>query len=480
MQRGWQPKPGDQVVRRPRPEEIRPTTLSVPLRAARPHLLNSPYTLLIGLTFLIALGTALLLFPFANTSGEWTPFMVSLFTAASAATVTGLNVVDTPVYWSTAGQAIIWVLILVGGLGWMTVAGFIYILLGQRITLSQRMAFRESLGTTRIGGILRTIRNLMITALLLQLIGGILLALKFHNSFDWSWPSAIWHGLFQAVSAFNNAGFTTIPDSESLSAFQQDLFTLGVIAALIMLGGLSFAVMADAIRVRRFSRFSLDTKIVVAASVVLWVLGAIIVFTMEYDNSGTLGPMSFGYKVANAVFESITARTAGFSAISTGLLGPATLFFIIGLMFIGTASASAGGGIRVNTLGVVIATILSSVRGQNHVNAYGREIVPAQMHRAITVVALGILFVFVVAFILTGTERGQTKFISLLFETVSAVGTVGLSTGITADLSTIGSLLIIVTMAVGRIGPLALGLALVRHEGRTPLYRFPHEQIRIG
>ncbi len=480
MQRGWQPKPGDQVVRRPRPEEIRPTTLSVPLRAARPHLLNSPFTLLLGLTILIAIGTVLLLFPFANTTGEWTPFMVSLFTATSAATVTGLIVVDTPVYWSTTGQAIIWVLILVGGLGWMTMAGFIYILLGQRITLTQRMAFRESLGTTRIGGILRTIRNLMVTALLLQLIGGVLLAIKFQNKFDWGWPEAVWHGLFQAVSGFNNAGFTTIPDSDSLSVFQQDLFTLGVMAVLIMLGGLSFAVMAELVRVKRFSRFSLDTKIIVAASVVLWVLGAVIVFTLEYDNSSTLGPMSFGQKIVHSVFESITARAAGFSTIGTGLLGPATLFFIIGLMFIGTASASAGGGIRLNTLGVVVATIFSSVRGKDHVNAFGRELPQTQVHRAITVVALGILLVFVVAFVLTGTEGGQTRFISLLFETVSAVGTVGLSTGITSDLSTIGRLLIIVTMVIGRIGPLALGLALVHHEGRVPLYRYPQERVRIG
>jgi trk system potassium uptake protein TrkH len=422
----------------------------------------------------------LLLFPFANTTGGWTPFMVSLFTATSAATVTGLIVVDTPVYWSTTGQAIIWVLILVGGLGWMTMAGFIYILLGQRITLTQRMAFRESLGTTRIGGILRTIRNLMVTALLLQLVGGVLLAIKFQNTFDWGWPRAIWHGLFHAVSGFNNAGFTTIPNSDSLSVFQQDLFTLGVMAVLIMLGGLSFAVMAELARVKRFSRFSLDTKIIVVASVVLWVLGAVIVFTLEYDNSSTLGPMSFGQKIVHSVFESITARAAGFSTIGTGLLGPATLFFIIGLMFIGTASASAGGGIRLNTLGVVVATIFSSIRGNDHVNAYGREIPSSQVHRAITVVALGILLVFVVAFVLTGTEHGQTRFISLLFETVSAVGTVGLSTGITADLSTVGRLLIIVTMVVGRIGPLALGLALVHHEGRTPHYRYPHERVRIG
>ena len=480
MQRGWQPKPGDQVVRRPRPQEIRPTTLSVPLRASRPHLLNSPFTLLIGLTILIGIGTVLLLFPFSNTTGEWTPIMVSLFTSTSAATVTGLIVVDTPVYWSTTGQVIIWVLILTGGLGWMTMAGFIYILLGQRITLTQRMAFRERLGTTRIGGILRTIRNLMITALLLQAAGGVLLAIKFQNTFDWSWPTAIWHGLFQAVSGFNNAGFTTIPGSNSLSAFQQDLFTLGVMAVLIMLGGLSFAVMAEMVRVKRFSGFSLDTKIIVSASVVLWIIGAIIVFTLEYDNKDTLGNMSFGQKLVHATFESITSRAAGFSTFGTGLLGPATLVFIIGLMFIGTASASAGGGIRLNTLGVVVATVISSIRGSDQVTAYNREIPPTQVHRAITVVALGILLVFMVAFVLTGTEGGQTKFISLLFEAVSAVGTVGLSTGVTSDLSTVGRLLIIVTMILGRIGPLALGLALVHREGRASLYRYARERVRIG
>ena len=406
--------------------------------------------------------------------------MVALFTATSAATVTGLVVVDTPTHWSVAGQAVIWALILVGGLGWMTMAGFIYILLGQRITLPQRMAFREGLGDSRIGGVLRAIRNLMVTALLLQLVGGLLLTARFRDSLDVGWVKAAWLGVFQAVSGFNNAGFTTIPDSQSLSAFQEDLFTLGVMAFLIMIGGLSFAVIAELVRVRRFSRFSLDTKIIISASVALWVLGAVVVFVLEYSGAQTLGPMSLGQKIVHASFESITARAAGFSTLNTGVLSSATLFFLLGLMFIGTASASAGGGIRLNTLGVVVATIYSSMRGLDHVTAFGREVAQSQVHRAIAVVALGLLLVFVVAFILTGTEEGQAPFINLLFETFSAVGTVGLSTGITPELSVMGQLLIIVTMVVGRIGPLALGLALVHHEGKTPLYRFPRERVRIG
>lgn len=480
MQRSWQPKPGDPVVRRPRVQETRPTTVRVPIRATRWRPLNSPFTLLAGLAVLIAIGTVLLLFPFASTDGQWTPFMAALFTATSAATVTGLVVVDTPTHWSVAGQAIIWVLILVGGLGWMTMAGFIYILLGQRITLPQRMAFREGLGDTRIGGILRAIRNLMVTALVLQLVGGVILTFRFARSLDVSLPEAAWLGVFQAVSGFNNAGFTTLPDSESLRAFQDDLLTLSVMAFLIMVGGLSFAVMSELVRVRRFSRFSLDTKIIVVASVILWVVGAVVVFALEYSGPNTLGPMSLGQKIIHASFESITARAAGFSTIETGVLNSATIFFLMGLMFIGTASASAGGGIRLNTLGVVVATIVSSIRGLDHVTAFGREVSPFQVHRAIAIVSLGLLLVFVVAFVLAGTESGHASFINLLFEAFSAVGTVGLSTGVTADLSIIGQLLIIVTMVVGRIGPLALGLALVHHEGKTPLYRFPRERVRIG
>lgn len=481
MQRNWQPKPGEQVVRRPRPQETRPVTVRIPIRTPRLRpIINSPTTLIGGLTILIAIGTLLLMLPFASTTGEWSSPMDALFTATSAATVTGLVVVDTPTHWSYAGQAIIWLLILVGGLGWMTMAGFIYILLGQRITLPQRMAFREGLGDSRIGGILRAIRNLMITALALQLAGGVLLTVRFAGSLDVSLPEAAWLGVFQAVSGFNNAGFTTLPDSQSLSAFREDLFTLGVMAFLIMLGGLSFAVMSELVRVRRFTRFSLDTKIIVVASVALWALGAFVVFGFEYNRPETLGSMPLGQKIVHSVFESITARAAGFSTINTGVLNSATIFFIMGLMFIGTASASAGGGIRLNTLGVLVATILSSIRGSDHVTAFGREVSPFQVHRAIAVVSLGLLLVFVVAFILTGTEGAHLSFINLLFETFSAVGTVGLSTGVTPDLSVVGQLLIIVTMVVGRIGPLALGLALVHHEGKTPLYRYPRERVRIG
>ena len=436
-------------------------------------------TVIMGFFLLLALGTLLLLLPFSNTHSGLTPLTTALFTAASAVTVTGLVVVDTPVYWSLAGQSIIWVLILVGGMGWMTVAGFMLIILGHRITLPQRLALREPLGITQIGGVLRTIRNMMITFLLLQLLGGALLTLRFRDAFQWDWPTAVWQGAFHAVSAFSNAGFTIMPQSDSLSRSAGDPLVLTIMGVLIMLGGLSYPVIADTVRNRRFGRFSLDTKIVLTGSVLLWLLGALVIFTFEYGQPQTLGPMDPANKLLNAAFHSVSARSGGFSSIPVGAMAPAAAFFVMGLMFLGSASASVGGGIRLNTLGVLVSTVGASLSGRGQVTAFGREISADQVQRATAVVLMAALFVFVGAFVLTLTEDALV-FIDLLFETVSAVGTVGLSRGVTPDLSVFGKLLIIAAMALGRMGPLVLALSLIDREQRPPLYRNVHERVKIG
>ena len=479
MRNVGRPKPGDVIARRPRPAETRPTIINIPLPRAHDRGLASPLSVVFSLLGLLALGTALLLLPFSNTQGSLTPFMTALFTAASAVTVTGLVVADTAVYWSPLGQAIIWVLILAGGMGWMTVAGFTLIILGQRITLPQRLALREPLGTTQIGGVLRTVRNMMITFLLLQAAGGVILTLRFQSAFHWEWPKALWQGFFHAVAGFTNAGFTIMPGSASLSRFSDDTLVLGVMGLLIMLGGLSYPVMADLMKTRRFGRYSLDTKIVLTGSVALWLLGALVIFAFEYAKSETLGPMGAGDKLLNAAFHSISARSGGFSTVPIGALTSATAFFIMGLMFIGSASASVGGGIRLNTLGVLVATVAASLVGRSQVNAFGRELAQNQVQRAIAVTTLAGLAVFVGAFILTLTDPGL-KFIDLIFEVVSAVGTVGLSRGITPELSVIGKLLIIGAMALGRMGPLVLALSLIHREQRPPLYRNARERVKIG
>ena len=480
MRNNWQPRPGDVVVRRPRPAEMRPSVLSVPLPRGPSRNLASASTVLYGITVLLVLGTILLLLPISNSQGSVTPFMDAFFTATSAVTVTGLVVQDTPEYWSTVGQAFILALILIGGMGWMTMAGFLLVILRQRITLPQRLALRETVGSGQIGNVIGMLRIMVLTFLVLQIVGGALLTLQFRDTFDWSWSKALWQGSFHAVSGFNNAGFTILPGSASLSAFSSDVLVLGVMGFLIVLGGLSFPVMADLLRIRRFSRFTLDTKIVVTASLFLWLLGAVVIFALEYNEPDTLGPMGVGDKFLNAMFHSVSARAAGFSSMPVSMMASATAFFIIGLMFVGTASASVGGGIRLNTLGVLVATVLASVRARDHVIAFGRELSPEQVHRAIAVAALALIFVGFVVFILTFTEEGQNLFIDLFFETVSALGTVGLSRGITPELSVPGELLIIASMLLGRLGPLMLALSLARRELHPPLYRYARERVNIG
>ena len=476
----WRPKPGDWVARRPRQAEIRPAVVRMPTARLSPPNLASPKMVLYGFALLISIGTLLLVLPYSSADGSYTDFVDALFTATSAVTVTGLIVTDTPVYWSTTGHAIILALILIGGTGWLTLAGFLLILLGQRLTLQQRLALRNSLGTPHLGGVVRLLQRIMLTFLGLQFLGGIALSLRFRDTFDWEWSQALWQGFFHAISGFNNAGFTILDGSQSLSYFASDIVVMGVMGLLIVLGGLSFPVMAEVVRRRRFARLNLDAKLVMTLSLLLWVLGAIVIFAMEYNDPGTLGPLSVGDKVLNAVFQSITARAAGFSSVDIGLLAPSTAFFIIGLMFIGTASASVGGGIRRNTLGVLLAAIWSSFHGREQVTCFGRELSAEQVHRAIAVTAFAFFFVFFVAFVLIFTEESRGQFIDFLFEVVSAIGTVGLSRGVTSTLSIPGELLIILSMLIGRLGPLMLALMVSQQELHPPLYRYARERVTIG
>ncbi|MBI2855891.1 MAG: Trk family potassium uptake protein [Chloroflexi bacterium] len=475
MQQQWRPRPGDRVVRHPREEEIRPVRIAAPPPRVPPKNFGSPYILMGGLAALIGVGTLLLLMPFTNTQGEITPFMDAFFTATSAVTVTGLVVVDTATYWTFSGQLIIMLLIFMGGLGIMTSATFLLIIIGQRITLANRLLMRESLGVNQLGGLVRLTQRIVIAVVAIQVVGFLVLFLSLYSEFPAS--TALWQSGFHAVSAFNNAGFAILPDSKSMSAFQNDLSVLIPMVVLIIAGGLSYSVWVDVVRYRRFSRFILDTKLVLIVTIILGVAGALVIFASEYGNEATFGTMSFGSKLMNSVFLSANARTAGFTTVDFGDMEQHSSFFLTGLMFIGGASASTAGGIKVNTLAVLLAAVLSSIGGKTHVTAFGREIPQAQVFRALTVLMLGIAMVFAVAFLLTISEG--FPFIDILFETVSAFGTVGLSTGITTELSQMGRLIIILTMFLGRIGPLTLALVLAQREEASP-YRYAEERVKIG
>lgn len=428
---------------------------------------------------LIVIGTVALILPSSSVDAGFTPILTAFFTATSAVTVTGLVVEESATYWSPSGHVVLWALILVGGMGWLTIAGFMLVVLGQKITLRQRLALREPVGATQIGGVIILVRNTMLSFLALQIIGAIILTFQLRSYFDWTWIQAVGHGFFHAVSGFTNAGFTILPGSESLGQFSKDLTVLSVMGVLILLGGLSFPVMSDIARTRRFAHFSLDTKIVLLGSFMLWTLGGLVIFVMEFNNPDTLGQMGLPDKLLNAVFHSVSARSGGFSAFEMGALVPSTAFFLIGLMFIGSASASVGGGIRINTLGVLVATIWAAVRGRRIVTMFQREIDQSQVQRAVAITACAGIFVVFLVFILSLTEK-HLDFIDLLFEIVSAIGTVGLSRGITPELSGLGKLLIIGTMVLGRIGPLVFALSLARNYQIRPLFRNTREQVRMG
>jgi trk system potassium uptake protein TrkH len=246
---------------------------------------------------------------------------------------------------------------------------------------------------------------------------------------------------------------------------------------LIILGTLSYSVMLDIVSYRRFNRFTLDTKLVVTATTVMLLLGTAVILVAEYGNSATFGPMSLGTKILNAIFHSASGRTAGFTTVDFGDMEQHSNFFIIGMMFIGGASASTAGGIKVNTFAVLLAAVLSSIGGKAHATAFGREIPQPQVYRALTVLLLGMAMVFAVAFFLTISEG--FPFIQILFETVSAFATVGLSTGITGELSQLGRLIIILTMFLGRVGPLSLALILAQKE-KAASYRYAEERVKIG
>jgi len=467
-------KPGDTIFRVTR---VRPWLIPLPAvpRPKAPGL--SPILLVYGFAGVIVLGMILLMVPAASKSGQFTSPVNALFTSASAVCVTGLAVVDTGAYWSGFGQGVILVLIQLGGLGFMTSATLLLLLLGRRIGLKERWLIGQSVGLEKFGGMVKLVRRVAVFTVIVEAIGAAIFYIRF--SMDNPAGTAGWKAAFQAVSAFNNCGFDIVGKSfRSLADYQTDTTVILTTAALIILGGISFVVVADVVRVRRFGRFSLDTKIVLVTTLGLLALGTLVILFTEYGNSDTLGPLSLPYKILNAFFHSVTPRTAGFASINVGSMAVYSLFFTVFLMFVGGAAGSTAGGVKVNTFGMLIAAIWSTLRGKEHAGAFGREFFSQQINRALALVMLSIGLIGVVVFVLTITDD-RFGFLQLLFETVSAFGTVGLSTGITPELSIAGRLIITAMMFIGRLGPLVLVLSLT--QGQKPsAYRYPQDEVRIG
>jgi trk system potassium uptake protein TrkH len=431
--------------------------------------------LIYGFLGAILLGSILLMLPISSKSGQVTPFVNSLFTATSAVCVTGLVLVDTADYWSFFGQIVILILIQLGGFGFMTSATLFLLMFGRRVGLRERLLIRESMGLARLGGLIRIVVQMALFTLFIEIAGAVLFYI--HFSMNDSTGMAVWHSCFQSISAFNNAGFDLYGGFQSMLGLQRDPLMILVTAVLIFLGGISYLVISDIFRARGFSRLTLDSKLVLSTTLSLLVLGTLVIFLTECNHADTLGGLPVPLKILNAFFHSVTARTAGFSTVSMTKMADYALFFTMLLMFVGGASGSTAGGVKVNTAAVLMATIWSTIRGKENAQVFGREFTLQQVHRALTVALLSTGLVAIVVFLLTLTE--EFRFIDLLIETVSAFGTVGLSTGITPALSVAGRLIITLTMFVGRLGPLTLALTLIQRQQPTE-FRYPIDIIRIG
>jgi trk system potassium uptake protein TrkH len=463
-------------VERMRPQQF---TLKPSRRLRRPP--PPALSLLLLFVILISAGTLLLMLPMAASDGSATRFIDALFTATSAACVTGLVVVDTATHWSPFGQVVILLLIQAGGFGIMAGSTLLLaIFIGRRTTLRDRVMVQESLGGLQLGTVTTVVKRIAIFTLAAEAIGAVILSISFMAGPEagptWH-PLGIWWGVFHSISAFNNAGFDLTGGFRSLSPFVDDWIVLLTVAVLLVLGGLGFAIVGDAIDRRRWARMALETKLVLSATLALLVGGALLIGLTEWANPATLGALPPEQRFLNAFFESATLRTAGFTALDTGAFFDATLFVVMALMFIGGASGSTAGGIKVNTFSVLLIAILSTVKGQPSAMAFGRRIQHTIVYRALAVALLSLAFVFVIGLGLTLTT--DATFVQTLFEAVSAFGTVGASTGITPELTDPARLITTFAMFVGRLGPLTLVLALAARARPIP-YRPAVESVRIG
>ncbi|GIJ30953.1 trk system potassium uptake protein TrkH [Micromonospora sediminimaris] len=430
----------------------------------------------VGFAGAIMVGTGLLSLPAATRSGNRTELVDALFTATSAVCVTGLVTVDTGSYWSTFGQVVILLLIQIGGLGIMTLATLFTVLLSRRLGLRARFLAQAETKSLNLGDVRGVVRRIVVFSLVSEAVVATLLTIRFATAYQRPFGTALYEGVFHAISAFNNAGFSTYADS--LMGYVTDPWITLTITAAVILGGLGFPVVFELVRTwRRPAYWSVTTRITVALTVALLAIGTVVFTLAEYANPGTFGPLNGPQKLLAGFFASAMTRTAGFNSVDIGAMRPESLLASDVLMFIGGGSAGTAGGIKVTTFGLLAFVLWSEMRGETQVNVGHRRIPASNQRQALAIVLLSAGTVAVATFILLAITPYRLD--AVLFEVVSAFGTVGLSTGITADLPPQADVLLVLLMFAGRIGPLTLASALALRD-RNRRFELPEERTIVG
>ena len=448
-------------------------------RARRVRLSPAQF-LAVSFAGIIAAGTILLCLPISSASGEPIALVDAFFTSTSAVCVTGLIVVDTPNALSTFGEVVLMALIQAGGLGYMTLSTMVAVVVGKRLSLAERSILQESLNVESREGLVRFSLAVLKMTAVLELTGAAILTLRWWG--EMGLGQAAYHGLFHAVSAFNNAGFSLF--SDNLVRYRGDLVVNLVITGLIICGGLGFFVLREVWHKRRFRKLGLHAKLAVSLTGTLLAVGTLLLWALELNNDKTLGPLGWGESLLAAWFAAVTPRTAGFNTIDVGGMTTAGLFVTMVLMFIGACPGGTGGGVKTTTFGVTVFALLATVRGQMEPVVFGRRIVMEVVARAFFISLTAFLAMNAIAgalLIIEGRDLLRT-----LFETTSAFGTVGLSMGLpgtplslAGGFSVAGKLLLILMMFLGRVGPLTVAVALAgrRHPVRVT---YPEGRVLIG
>lgn len=440
--------------------------------------LSPSQILFIGFLSFILGGAFLLMLPMSTTKGI--SFVDAVFTSTSAVCVTGLIVLDTPVDFTFFGQIIIMLLIQLGGLGYMTSATIISLMLGKRIGLGDRLIMKEALNVLSMEGMVKFTKAVLATVLIFEMTGTLLLTIRF--ALEYPLGYAFFLGLFHAVSAFNNAGFSLF--SDNLVRYRGDIVVNLVITTLIICGGIGFIVISDVFMYarRKVSRLSMHTKLVLSTTGILLAVGTVLVFLFEYDNPKTIANAPILEQLLASYFASVTPRTAGFNTVDYSLFGFETLFLTVILMFIGASPGSTGGGVKTTTFAVILASLWAMLRGLTDTVMFKRRISHETTAKALLMVSLAAVMVIIATFLIMRTQG--TPFLPAIFEVTSAFGTVGLSVGdggvrsLSALYTPFGKYLISLVMFAGRLGPLTLAVAIIVQ--KEAHFRYPEGKVIIG
>lgn len=441
--------------------------------------LSTVQMVLIGFLIVIIIGSVLLSLPISSANGKPVMYIDALFTATTATCVTGLVTVTTASTWSIFGQAVILCLIQIGGLGVITVLFAFMLLCGKKIGIEDRLLIMDSFNLNSIAGLAKFIKKVVIGSLVVEIVGAILYMIVFVPRFG---VKGIWISIFNSVSAFCNAGMDIIPGA-GISEYITDPIVNIVTCALIILGGLGFVVWWDVIKVcknkrtRKFRFLSLHSKIVLVTTAILILFGAVSIFVFEYANTETIGNFSIFEKIQASLFQSVTTRTAGFALLSQKSLALPSIIICMFLMFVGGSPVGTAGGTKTTTLFVIIATAMSTVKGKRSAGLFHRKISDKAIRKAVLVILMSFILLFVATILLSWLTSAD--FADILYETISATATVGLSRGVTESLNSFGKIIIIVTMYLGRVGPISLALAFKGKE-KGNVVESPVEEVHIG